>query len=104
MTLGRFIKQFLPRGLFGRSLIIIVAPIVLLQAIIAYVFFERDLDTTTRRLARDVAADMAMLVALERSIDVQVTRLRRKIEEDPKLPLYLQTVRGVGYMLVPDRG
>ena len=40
-------------------------------------------------------------MALERSIDVQVTRLRRKIEEDPKLPLYLQTVRGVGYMLVP---
>jgi two-component system phosphate regulon response regulator OmpR len=42
-------------------------------------------------------------VALERSIDVQVTRLRRKIEEDPKLPLFLQTVRGVGYVLVPDR-
>jgi two-component system phosphate regulon response regulator OmpR len=42
-------------------------------------------------------------VALERSIDVQVTRLRRKIEQDPKLPLYLQTVRGTGYMLVPDR-
>jgi two-component system phosphate regulon response regulator OmpR len=42
-------------------------------------------------------------VTLERSIDVQVTRLRRKIEEDPKLPLYLQTVRGIGYMLVPDR-
>lgn len=42
-------------------------------------------------------------IALERSIDVQVTRLRRKIEEDPKLPLYLQTVRGVGYVLVPDR-
>ncbi len=42
-------------------------------------------------------------IALERSIDVQVTRLRRKIEEDPKLPLYIQTVRGVGYVLVPDR-
>ncbi|HEY5346544.1 MAG TPA: response regulator [Rhizomicrobium sp.] len=42
-------------------------------------------------------------VALERSIDVQVTRLRRKIEQDPKMPLYLQTVRGVGYVLVPDR-
>src|SRR5579871_3478069 len=62
---GFSLKRFLPRGLFGRSLIIIVAPIVLLQAIIAYVFFERDLDTTTRRLARDVAADMAVLVALE---------------------------------------
>lgn len=42
-------------------------------------------------------------ITLERSIDVQVTRLRRKIEDDPKLPLYIQTVRGVGYMLVPDR-
>lgn len=41
-------------------------------------------------------------IALERTIDVQVTRLRRKIEEDPKLPLYLQTVRSVGYVLVPD--
>jgi len=41
-------------------------------------------------------------IALERSIDVQVTRLRRKIEDNPKLPLYIQTVRGVGYVLVPD--
>lgn len=64
-TSGFSIKQFLPRGLFGRSLIIIIAPVVLLQAIIAYVFFERDLDSTTRRLARDVAADIALLVALE---------------------------------------
>jgi len=62
---GWSLKRLMPRGLFGRSLIIIVAPIVLLQAIIAYVFFERDLDTTTRRLARDVAGDMAMLVAQE---------------------------------------
>ncbi|MFP5449363.1 MAG: response regulator [Alphaproteobacteria bacterium] len=37
-----------------------------------------------------------------RAVDVQVTRLRRKIETDPKAPRYLQTVRGVGYMLAPD--
>jgi two-component system phosphate regulon response regulator OmpR len=37
-----------------------------------------------------------------RAVDVQVTRLRRKIEPDPKAPRYLQTVRGVGYMLAPD--
>jgi two-component system phosphate regulon response regulator OmpR len=37
-----------------------------------------------------------------RAVDVQVTRLRRKIEADPKAPRYLQTVRGVGYMLAPD--
>ncbi len=67
MTLGRFIKKFLPRGLFGRSLIIIVAPMVLLQAVVTYMFFERDLDTSTRRMARDVAADVAFLAALEDS-------------------------------------
>jgi two-component system phosphate regulon response regulator OmpR len=37
-----------------------------------------------------------------RAVDVQVTRLRRKIETDPKQPRYLQTVRGVGYRLAPD--
>ena len=62
---GYSVKRILPRGLFGRALIIIIAPIVLLQAIIAYVFFERDLESTTRRLARDVAADINLLVALE---------------------------------------
>jgi two-component system, OmpR family, phosphate regulon response regulator OmpR len=40
--------------------------------------------------------------AQERAVDVQITRLRRKIEEDPKVPRYLQTVRGEGYMLQPD--
>jgi two-component system phosphate regulon response regulator OmpR len=38
----------------------------------------------------------------ERAVDVQITRLRRKIELDPKNPRYLQTVRGAGYMLAPD--
>jgi len=37
-----------------------------------------------------------------RAVDVQVTRLRKKIEADPKAPRYLQTARGVGYMLTPD--
>ena len=67
MKPGRFIKKFLPRGLFGRSLIIIVAPMVLLQGVVTYFFFERDLDTTTRRMARDVAADVAFLATLEDS-------------------------------------
>jgi two-component system phosphate regulon response regulator OmpR len=38
----------------------------------------------------------------ERAVDVQITRLRRKLEIDPKQPRYLQTVRGEGYMLAPD--
>ena len=40
--------------------------------------------------------------AQERAVDVQITRLRRKIEAEPKAPRYLQTVRGSGYMLAPD--
>lgn len=38
----------------------------------------------------------------ERAVDVQITRLRRKLETDPRQPRYLQTVRGEGYMLAPD--
>lgn len=37
-----------------------------------------------------------------RTVDVQVTRLRKKIESDLRLPRYLQTVRGKGYMLMPE--
>jgi two-component system, OmpR family, phosphate regulon response regulator OmpR len=40
--------------------------------------------------------------AQERAVDVQITRLRRKFESDPKQPRYLQTVRGAGYMLAPE--
>lgn len=38
----------------------------------------------------------------ERAVDVQITRLRRKLEIDPKQPRFLQTVRGAGYMLAPE--
>ncbi|SMH46927.1 winged helix-turn-helix domain-containing protein [Maritimibacter sp. HL-12] len=42
------------------------------------------------------------LQAKARAVDVQITRLRRKLEADPKSPRHLQTVRGAGYMLVGD--
>lgn len=62
---GALVKRALPRGLFGRSLIIIVAPVVILQGIVSYVFFERDVDASTRRLSRDIAAEVSFLIALE---------------------------------------
>lgn len=48
--------------------------------------------------------DLAGLTSagLERSVDVQVTRLRRKIEPNPREPIHIQTVRGIGYRLMPD--
>ncbi len=49
----------------------------------------------------DIAAALGMDEAGERAIDVQVTRLRRKIETDPREPRFLHTVRGRGYVLKP---
>lgn len=49
----------------------------------------------------EIAAALSMDVAGERAIDVQVTRLRRKIEVDPREPRFLHTVRGRGYVLKP---
>ena len=40
--------------------------------------------------------------AFDRSIDVQVSRLRSKLGDDPRHPRFLKTVRGAGYLLVPD--
>jgi two-component system phosphate regulon response regulator OmpR len=56
------------------------------------------------RLAGDLGRDAAGSGGgtQERAVDVQITRLRRKIEADPRQPRYLQTVRGEGYMLAPD--
>ena len=51
-------------------------------------------------LVEDLGRDRSQ--SQERAVDVQITRLRRKIEDDPKQPRYLQTVRGAGYMLAPD--
>ena len=54
-------KRMFPRGLFGRSLLMIVVPIVLLQAVVTYVFFERRFEGITQRLSDSVAGDISML-------------------------------------------
>lgn len=53
-------------------------------------------------LSRDALNAYGRFNGTERTVDVQITRLRRKIERDPKFPRYLQTVRGTGYILKPD--
>jgi two-component system, OmpR family, phosphate regulon response regulator OmpR len=53
-------------------------------------------------VSRENLATEAAIGGSLRTVDVQVTRLRRKIETDPKFPRYLQTVRGKGYVLKPD--
>ena len=53
-------------------------------------------------LSREELIELTGTAGGGRSVDVHVTRLRRKIERDPKMPRYLQTVRGRGYFLRPD--
>jgi two-component system osmolarity sensor histidine kinase EnvZ len=71
----RTIKRAMPRGLFGRSLIIIVAPVVILQGIITYVFFERHYDIMTARMARGVASDVALLINIEETYKIGPQRM-----------------------------
>ena len=58
------LKRFVPRTLFGRSLLIIVTPLVLLQLVTAYIFFERHWDTVGRHLALNLANDIATIINL----------------------------------------
>jgi len=68
---------------------------------------ERDLlcvlaEAAGQPVSRDELAARTGTAANPRAVDVQVTRLRKKIEDDPRLPRYLQTVRGTGYLLRPE--
>jgi two-component system osmolarity sensor histidine kinase EnvZ len=60
----RAIKRYLPKTLFGRALIIIVTPVVLLQLIATYIFYERHWDHVTRRLAQGLGGDISMVIHL----------------------------------------
>ena len=77
------------------------------DAIVRLTTIEANLLTTFARnpgitLSRDDLIRQCSIDGGERTVDVQVTRLRRKIEPDPREPRYLHTVRGQGYVLHPD--
>src|ERR1041385_9562840 len=61
----RALKRIMPRGRFGRSLIIIVTPVVILQGIVTYIFCERHYDVMLGRMGRGAAADVVFLTNLE---------------------------------------
>jgi two-component system osmolarity sensor histidine kinase EnvZ len=75
----RWFGSYLPKGLYARSLIIIIAPVVLLQSVIAYVFMERHWQLVTRRLSAAVTGDIAALVDIYQSYpqDADATILTR---------------------------
>ena len=107
--LSKFFKNILPKRLFYRALLIVAIPVIVLQLVITFVFFDSLWIKTnkgmTRALVNEIKTfsreDIGQLIELdkERSIDVIITRLRKKIEMDPKNPKFLQTIRGSGYVL-----
>lgn len=59
----QILKRFLPTGLYQRSLIIIVAPMVILQAFVTYVFMDRHWQMVTQRLSENTVADIALMLS-----------------------------------------
>ncbi len=64
----RWLKRLMPRGLFGRSLIIILAPMLILQAVVTAVFFDRHYRVVTATMTRGVANDVGYMVMLENKL------------------------------------
>ena len=60
--LARAVASIMPKGLYARALIIIIAPMVLLQSVVAFVFMERHWETVTRRLSTATTRDIAALL------------------------------------------
>ena len=72
--MAQILKRFLPRALFGRALLIIVTPVVALQLVATFVFYERHWDTVTRRLSLGLAGDTALIIEMMRDADADAAR------------------------------
>ena len=64
-----WLRQIMPKSLFGRSLLIVLLPLLILQAVLAYVFYERHWDTVTRWLAVGLAGEISLLVEMLENAD-----------------------------------
>ena len=69
----RSFKRFLPQSLFGRSLIILLTPLILVQVILGYVFFDRHTETVLRTLSQTIAGDIALVLAWHETVDAPQT-------------------------------
>lgn len=76
---GVALKSLMPTGLYARALLIIIAPMVLLQSVVAFVFMERHWNTVTQRLSAAVVQDIAALIDIYGTYpqDADHTQLQR---------------------------
>ena len=77
------LKEFMPKGLYARALLIIIAPMVLLQSVVAFVFMERHWNLVTQRLSAGVVQDIAALIDIYKDYPQTADRavLRRIAQE-----------------------
>jgi two-component system osmolarity sensor histidine kinase EnvZ len=86
----RFFKGVLPKGLYARTLFIIIAPMVILQSVVAFVFMERHYNVVTRRLSAAVVQGVAAVIDMRKGFadDPDHTELRRIARE--RLGLFVE--------------
>lgn len=81
--MSRWLNSVMPKGLYARALLIIIAPMVILQSVIAFVFMERHWNLVTQRLSADVVHDIAALIDVYRVYPQDADRTQlRKIAQD----------------------
>ncbi len=94
-------KRYLPKSLFGRTLLIVVLPTVLIQLVMAYAFFDRHWDSVTRQMSKTLAGDAAFLVSqLKRS----PTKAEWHVINDFETATGLRVALGDGAKFKPDAG
>jgi two-component system osmolarity sensor histidine kinase EnvZ len=95
--LGRWLKRQLPKTLFGRSLLIIVLPVAIMQIAVTYIFFDAHWQTVTQRLSEGLAGDIAWAVESydEDPTDAAFARLSARAEESMGLSIALQRGKGL---------
>ena len=75
--LGKTVKRFMPTGLYARALLIIIAPMVVLQSVVAFVFMERHWNSVTQKLSSAVVSDIAALIDVYRGYPQDGAACRR---------------------------
>ena len=87
-SLGTLLKPYMPKSLFGRALLILVAPIVLLQVVVALVFIQRHYDGVTAQMAGSIAAELNYAIQMVNTAeDAEEARVRLR---QMSLPLGLE--------------
>ena len=70
LPIFKTLKKIFPSGLYTRSLIIIIAPIVILQAILTFVFLERHWQLVTKKLSSSVVSEIGMMIDMQKNNDL----------------------------------